>query len=317
MEPSRFDRQVSKTVMHHDCNGGLKGRAMVILGMHRSGTSALARSISFCGYALPQDVMPARTDNPKGFWEPLAVARLNNAILAGFGLSWDRPGPLLCAGMNLAESRQAVADASLRMWLTQAASALRSSFGDASAIVLKDPRITLLLPLWMRAIEETGYAARCVLIYRNPLEVAASLNKRNLMPVRRAMQLWLHYNLCCLRDLGFSGMLGGVISFHSLLDNPVSTTADAIGANTADHLSEEIEAQISGYIASGDNHFPKTAASLIEAPHIATAIKDLWHLLEKWAESTFETRLRCIEKIGAVYDEAMLLSGQIVRPRIP
>src|SRR5207249_783356 len=173
--------------------------------------------------------------------------------LTDLGLSWDQPGPALCPSMTLAQSRLAVADSVMGKWGAQAAEALRHSFGSAPAIVIKDPRIALVLPLWMAAVTRAGYSARCVLVYRNPLEVAASLNKRNAIPLRRAMQLWLHYNLACLRDIAASGARVGALSFHSLLVEPSSTIADAIDTD----LSAEAESQISEYIALSDNHFLK------------------------------------------------------------
>jgi hypothetical protein len=282
--------------------------------MHRSGTSAFARSVSFCGYALPKDIMPAQPDNPKGFWEPLGIARLNDAVLADLGLSWDRPGPLLSPRLDLADSYQATTRLTVTKWVERAVAALQASFGDAPAIVLKDPRISLLLPLWMHALEDARYAARCFLVYRNPLEVAASLNKRNAVPPRRGMQLWLHYNLCCLRDLGTTELKA--VSFHALLKDPGTVTTKAIGEGAAGDPSGEVQARIADFVKSGDNHFPKTEASLAEAPHVAGTIKKMWRLLENWNGTEPEARLRRVEKIGAAYDEAMLLAGQVVRPRV-
>src|SRR5438874_741920 len=156
MELARADWQVLEKLERVD-SGCAEKRAILVLGMHRSGTSACARSISFCGYTLPADIMPARPDNPKGFWEPLAVARLNDAILTDLGLSWDQPGPALCPSMTLAQSRLAVADSVMGKWGAQAAEALRHSFGSAPAIVIKDPRIALVLPLWMAAVTRAAY----------------------------------------------------------------------------------------------------------------------------------------------------------------
>src|SRR5205823_762956 len=130
---------------------------------------------------------------------------------------------------------------------------------------------------------------------------------------RRAMQLWLHYNLACLRDIAASGARVGALSFHSLLVEPSSTIADAIDTD----LSAEAESQISEYIVLGDNHFLKPAASLDRAPHIPAAIKDMWRLLEDWNGLAADVRMRRLTEIGNAYDEAMLLAGHILRPRIP
>lgn len=53
----------------------------MILGMHRSGTSALTRFISELGISLPKDIMPASPNNNSlGFWESEEMVSINNAI---------------------------------------------------------------------------------------------------------------------------------------------------------------------------------------------------------------------------------------------
>ena len=65
-------------------------RALLVLGMHRSGTSALTRTLSLLGAALPQQLMGAKEENNAlGFWEPQAVYELNEALLRQLGSRWD------------------------------------------------------------------------------------------------------------------------------------------------------------------------------------------------------------------------------------
>lgn len=66
--------------------------AVVVLGMHRSGTSALARILNLCGAYLPERLLPPRQqDNSKGYWEPMSVVQYNQRMLASLGCDWDRP----------------------------------------------------------------------------------------------------------------------------------------------------------------------------------------------------------------------------------
>ena len=64
-----------------------------VVGMHRSGTSALTAVLGRLGFFVgeSQELMPAKSDNPRGFWERQKVSDLHHAILAGRGASWDRP----------------------------------------------------------------------------------------------------------------------------------------------------------------------------------------------------------------------------------
>src|SRR5205085_5834843 len=99
--------------------------------MHRSGTSALSRALSFCGYAQPRDIMPPEPDNPNGSWAPRGVVALNTEILSTLGGNWQLPGPFLVAGLAPADSRTRVMSVVTARWRDAAVSALNRSYGDA------------------------------------------------------------------------------------------------------------------------------------------------------------------------------------------
>jgi hypothetical protein len=65
--------------------------ALFVLGVHRSGTSALTRVLSLCGGTLPAGLLGASVGNPLGYWEPRAALRLNEAILYRHGSAWFDP----------------------------------------------------------------------------------------------------------------------------------------------------------------------------------------------------------------------------------
>src|SRR5436190_20557243 len=79
------------------------------------------------------------------------------------------------------------------------------------------PSIIVLLPPPSTRSRQAGgslrHSCQLVFVYRNPLEVAASLSKRNHISTRRGMPLWLYYNLCCLRELERFPELARVVSF--------------------------------------------------------------------------------------------------------
>jgi hypothetical protein len=177
--------------------GGLPelGRAMVgpqrrvavfVLGMHRSGTSALTRIISLLGADLPRGLMEAGPDNPTGYWESIDVMALNESILSEAGASWDMPSPLQLerAGAALKER-----------FCAPIVEFLRRDFGASALFVIKDPRICRLLPVWHEAAGTFGAEPRFVIIVRNPIEVARSLALRNGMSQPQAMLLWLRHIL--------------------------------------------------------------------------------------------------------------------------
>lgn len=161
-----------------------KKTALIVLGMHRSGTSSVAGALAIAGAAAPKHLMPAADDNPRGFWESSAVAALNDRLLAHEGSNWH--------DWRAFPGRSIMADAGLK---ADAADLIREEFGDAPAIVLKDPRICRLFPFWRQTLAEAGYELLVISPFRAPSEVAASLVSRNTMSRSHALRLWMRHIL--------------------------------------------------------------------------------------------------------------------------
>lgn len=157
--------------------------ALVVLGMHRSGTSSVAGALSLLGAAPPRTLMTPGDDNPRGFWESLVLMQVNDGILARGGSDWRdwrpfRPDPAVMAAS----------------W-DEAAQSLAAEFGGQSPIVLKDPRICRFFPFWRDVLEASDYQARVVSPIRDPRETAGSLTARNAMSREAALRLWLRHVL--------------------------------------------------------------------------------------------------------------------------
>ena len=153
---------------------------LCVTGMHRSGTSMVARLLNVCGLDLgPEaDLLPPAFDNPAGFWENADFLRLNDALLRAGGGSWRCP------------AAPAGDDAGLR------ARALRLVGGNAfrEPWGWKDPRCCLTLPFWRGLVP----GLRVLVCVRDPLAAARSLAARGDVPYGEALALWLEYNLRAL-----------------------------------------------------------------------------------------------------------------------
>jgi SAM-dependent methyltransferase len=166
-------------------------RALVVLGMHRSGTSAAARVLSLLGARLPTNLLAPEADqNPSGFWESEDIIAFNDEVLRSLRSRWDDMlGLRLCYAPELDRPEL----------IGRAASLIERAFGQTGPIVLKDPRISILLPLWRRALVDAGYDPAYILVLRNPLETAESLARRNGFPQRKSLLLWSSYTLAAER----------------------------------------------------------------------------------------------------------------------
>ncbi|MCW5724837.1 MAG: hypothetical protein KIS81_07750 [Maricaulaceae bacterium] len=191
------------------------GACIVVLGMHRSGTSALTGSLMQAGMYLGKVLDTAISHNPKGLQEPASILYMHEHLLQASGGSWSDPPSqvvwdrLHCAVRDLfIESR-----------------------GGHAVWGFKDPRTVFTLQGWLDVLPDI----RPVGIFRHPYEVAASLRKRNGFELEKGLSLWALYNRKLLkwRDrLGFP-----IIPFtadHALMKQKLAALMGQLGLEPAD-----------------------------------------------------------------------------------
>ena len=155
---------------------------IVVLGMHRSGTSVVARLLNLMGayFGAENTSTGASEENEKGFWERMDVRSLNDSILHNANCDWDR-----IADFNTESIPPVFLDAYQRsaMEIILNLDAHRPWF-------IKEPRLCVLFPVWRHVLEMPF----CVHVIRNPVEVAQSLKVRNGIPIKAGLALWEVYN---------------------------------------------------------------------------------------------------------------------------
>jgi hypothetical protein len=185
---------------------GLNKILVVVLGMHRSGTSSAAGALVRLGAAAPQHLTAANADNERGFWESPVIVDLNDAILAAGGSDWKD-----WRRFNFAKIHKVEADA-LR---ARAKEALAEEFGDVGFAVMKDPRMCRLMPFWGPVFADAKWSVRALLPIRSPLEVARSLNCRDRLGPAYGCLLWLRHVLDA--ELETRGMARAVLDWPQFL----------------------------------------------------------------------------------------------------
>jgi hypothetical protein len=156
--------------------------------MHRSGTSMITRLLSICGLALgpAERLLKADKANPLGHFEHRGFLDIDRKLLKHFHATWYDPPDLPAQWED---------DPSLVQLLRQA-HALAASFPEDQSWGWKEPRASLFLPFWRQAIPNMDF----LICLRNPLEVAKSLQRRNLLGIEHGAWLWYLYTLAALRD---------------------------------------------------------------------------------------------------------------------
>jgi hypothetical protein len=188
-------------------------RVLLVLGMHRSGTSALAEMLCQQGFQAPHNPDAGDANNPTGYWEPRQLRAFHNSLLESAQSSWEDPLlPVLPwqpqnLMASLADLEQALAD--------------DFPAADSQAVALiKDPRQCRLLPLWMALFEQRSFQVAVVLAVRQPEAVAASMVNRDQLPVDRALLLWLSHTLEAERAT--RQLPRQMLSYEQLLQNPAA-----------------------------------------------------------------------------------------------
>lgn len=163
-----------------------KRTCIMVLGMHRSGTSALTRAINLLGAELPKNMLGANPTNPAGHWEPLRLIELHEQMLAEAGSCWDDWRSFDQADLGAQR---------LRFYKAEIARLIDEEYGNAPLFVLKEPRISRFVPLYAEVLKRMRIDVRYVLTERNPLAVVASLEKRGSFTHGFSALLWLRHEL--------------------------------------------------------------------------------------------------------------------------
>lgn len=274
---------------------------ILILGMHRSGTSALTRALNIMGCALSPELIEGRErDNPRGFWESRRVVDVNKRILEEVGSYWNdwTPFPFPEEG---SDARAAL--------VAQVKAALEADFADADLFVIKDPRICRLLPLWREALDEFGVRTVAVLPLRNPLEVAGSIQARNGNLAAESHLSWLRHVLDAER--GSRDLPRVVTSYEDLLSEPLAVI-DHIGERLElawPRSPEEASVEIASFVSAGDRH--QIAAD--GAPPAPDWVKEVYEVLLRWTgDEPSDEDLNKLTEIGAAFDRATPCFTQLV-----
>ena len=166
-----------------------KAQGLVVAGMHRSGTSLTAGILERLGVDMGQQLIPADSTNPRGFYEDAQIVAFHQQAFrrllprnASGHIDWgwceEHALDTTCLEQFRPAARRLVSE--------------RESKGVAWGF--KDPRTTLLLDFWDSCIDD----ARYVMVYRAPWRVADSMQRLQaevfLNHPGYAYHIWREYN---------------------------------------------------------------------------------------------------------------------------
>jgi len=190
---------------------------VIVLGMHRSGTSMLAGLLVIgLGYKTGGPLIAKSFDNKKGFFERIDIVEQNNDFLGHQEASWDNNVYNYDYKKSLEQKNSGVIE------FNHGEPGLKFLNDPKNAPYLqKDPRMCITLKTWLNIIDTNAPAI--LFTYRHPLEVAESLRTRAKIEgqnrsLSTGFQLWIVYNMRAVQNS--QGQCRILTSNNAILANP-------------------------------------------------------------------------------------------------
>lgn len=155
-------------------------RCFIVLGMHRSATSLIAKGLHLAGVNMGTNMLPPDSGNPHGYWEDLDFLNLNKMILRLAGGNW----------YNVPDEQKILEVGERADVRGQIKELIEKRYAENDLWGFKDPRTTLTIKVIQPFLKEHFF----YVAFRNPVEVAHSLLKRNLGDMAAHVQVAKEYN---------------------------------------------------------------------------------------------------------------------------
>ena len=229
------------------CNGPPETgdrKAVVILGMHRSGTSALSGALHLMGVDFGERLLPATDANQKGYWEHEEIVEAHDRLLSGLGSYWDDDKPLPPGWMEREITREVQA---------HLLGILERDFAEIPLFGLKDPRMCRLMALWLPIFQTLRVQPHFVLMVRHPWEVAESLTQRDGIEHLKSHFLWVEHLVEA--ESATRTHKRSFVTYEKLIDDPVATL-DALRAQVAADIAapNEVETALRQFLEPSLRH---------------------------------------------------------------
>jgi len=236
-------------------------KALLVLGMHRSGTSAVTRVVNLLGADIGKNILRPGEGNSEGFWEHFDAVQVDHDLLLEFGRTWFDIRRLPADWQQQAAGRNA---------LERIKAIIQKEFAGQPLVMIKDPRMCLIAPLWIEAFEAAGFEVQCLFVVRDPGEVADSLQAREKWPREPIFLLWAHYMMEAVLTTRQCGR--SLITFDQLLDDWRGTLRRVAGElHLAWPRGEEAAASdIDAFLHRSHRHHTAASSAKASAPEKTT-----------------------------------------------
>lgn len=249
--------------------------ALIILGMHRSGTSALTGVLNLMGVSLGKELLPPQPDNPKGFFENKEITLFNEQILfPALNSTWWDLKPIAKAQLEqLINSEELI---------NKAKNIILNNFKYDEIVAIKDPRMCILFPFWEKVLKDLLFDIKVIIPLRNPYEVAMSLKHRhgNAFTLEYGLLLWCKYLLYA--EFYSRNYQRVFVYFDDLLNNPKKVIDEIVSVLKIEfpYKFENISRQVDNFLEKKLKHYNYNA-SISKLPLIKDIIELFFSKVKK------------------------------------
>ena len=275
--------------------------AILVAGMHRSGTSTTTRILNLLGCDLPRTplVVPNsyKKFNEKGHWESEHVKDLNDEILSSAGSSWD-DWRVFDAGWYASPVAEQFRERAQRL--------LHEEFGDSRLFVLKDPRICRLLKFWIEEVRNFGAEPCVVSPIRNPLDVGSSLERRDGIDTSIGHLLWLRHVLNAER--ASRDINRAYVSYDTLLTDThavVDMLARTLEISWPKRGAISSQMKVDEFVSPALRHHRSDDIGFLTNPRISRWVTTSFEIFDRWSRTDIRTTdTGELDEIRAAFDES-------------
>jgi hypothetical protein len=277
--------------------------ALLVLGMHRSGTSALGGALARLGVEPPKTLLQADSTNERGYFESIEIMRLNDLILASAGSAWDD-----WRAFNGSWLKSSTAES----FKPKAIELIESEFEAANFLFIKDPRLCRIAPFWIGVLEAAGYTVKMIIPVRSPVEVARSLWQRNDFPKTKSLLLWLRHVLDAeLLSRNYPRAILSSSEFLADWSCALTRASQQLGVPWP-RYSDRAAAEIDAFLSPSLRHHHATLADLHSHPEINDWVRVAYDAMtELVINPASESGIRSIDQTRLEFERACIAFGRV------
>lgn len=256
------------------------------------------------GAQAPKSLMPPTPDNPKGYWESTEIMHFNDRVLESAGTRWSDWDGFNVDWADSAAGMDFNADVSVL---------LETEYGAARLILIKDPRMCRLFPLWSNALREMGIEPKVIIPVRHPQEIVRSLEVRDHLTRSQASLIWLRHVLDA--EYGSRKENRVFVAYSAMLrDWPqqIDRVSVLLGVKWP-RWSNETIAEINEYLTPDLRHHVADEDGLADAGAVAAWVAQAYRAIESLTENGDEAAaLAVLDEVRDQLDSSSAIFGPVV-----